>query len=105
MKKNVFVAIVLFVMSGLFIFGSLSFLLLENIEIRFSSNGTISIEILPPPRITIHNPENITYNFSIVEHLTDNMTLDLNVSSIFGADVWGYVLEDLKWDLDSGSIG
>src|SRR3989338_2500913 len=105
MKKKVIIAVILFVLSGLFILGILiSFFRLSDISFSGAS-GLIGLTILQRPGVTIHNPENITYNFSIVEHLKDNMTLDLNVSSNFGADVWWYVLEDLKWDLDSGSIG
>src|SRR3989344_3565130 len=105
MKKKVIIAVILFVLSGLFILGILiSFFRLSDISFSGAS-GLIGLTILQRPGVTIHNPENITYNFSVAEYLSDNMIIDLNVSDNFGADVWWYILEDVKWDLDSGSIG
>ena len=89
MKKKVIISIVLFIISGIFVLGSVivSSVIFEK-DVRFSFGGLfsvvkgiITIDILQQPQVIIDSPKNITYNFSIDDFINNNMTIDLNVSS------------------------
>ncbi|MDP3881940.1 MAG: cadherin repeat domain-containing protein [Nanoarchaeota archaeon] len=60
----------------------------------YGITGSLSIFINGEPVITIHEPQNTTYFFSV----GSNYTLSLNVSASSGSDIetWWYKLEDLQ---------
>ncbi len=60
------------------------------------STAGIFFQILAQFRIIIDSPENITYNFTIQDYLSNNLVIDLNVSSNREVDIWQYTLEDLR---------
>ncbi|RMD65614.1 hypothetical protein D6817_05700, partial [Candidatus Pacearchaeota archaeon] len=63
------------------------------IPVFYGNTGIVSFVIEGSAfEITIHSPENTTYNFSVGE----NYSLDLNVSAGFTVDTWWYTLYDLR---------
>ena len=108
MERKVIVAIILYVISGLLILVSLIIVFTDfGSSLLLLAEGIISFIILPQPAVIIDSPVNITYNFTIAEFVSNNMFIDLNVSSTstLGADIWSYELVGIDVGLSSGSIG
>ena len=107
MKKKVIISIVLFIISGLLILSSLGILYWDyGHDIRLSATGIVSIFIQEPPKIFIHSPKNITYNFSVADFRNKSMFIDLNVSTspTFSPNAWWYFLDGINVGASSGNI-